>query len=697
MGKILVVAEKPSAASDMASVLNCTTKKNGYFESEKYIITWALGHLIEQKFPQDHDPKYKSWNLNDLPFNFSLSSSLKVSESTAAQFNVIKSLIHRADVDLLINAGDAGREGLLIQEWIYRMAGNTLPKKLLWADSLTHEKLAYCFSHLKDYSKEFQLLLDEAEARAQGDYLYGINLSRLFTLTRAKGAVIRFGRCQTTLLNLIVMRDREIENFKPTDFYTVNVKSIYDDNPFTMSVVDENCTKIQFTEQSIAQAFSNNLTGKNITIKSCSKELKKKKAPLLYNLAKIQQDMGAKYGFTPDKTLEICQKLYETHKILSYPRTDSRYLTTDLFNEIQEHINSINFGEFSSKISMINGITLDKSYFNDGKVTDHHALIPTINKNTVSEYTKLTDDEKKVFDAIANSFIAIFCPEYQYESTVIQGICENQNLLAKGIIPKVPGWKAVVSYVEADPDDTEQGNILPNIPNGSSIPVISTDIDKGKTKSPAKINAASIIKLMEKYNIGTSATRAGIIDSLQDKRFRKNIYIEYNGKNYSSTKLGRDIIDIIPEELKDVSFTQKFEDNLEKINEGIITKTDFLNDINSQIANYIQIFSNPSTNNATVISNEVEYICTCPKCKKGKIRQNPKGYGCNLYKEGCNFFVGSEIAHKKISSANIKSLCEKKRTALIKGFKSATGKSFDAHLILKNDFSIGFEFEKGKK
>lgn len=310
MGKVLVIAEKPSAGADMAKVLGCTERKDGYMESAQYIVTWAVGHLIGLKTPQEHDEKYATWKLEDLPMIFDLSESLKVLPDTTKQFRVIKELIARPDVESLINAGDAGREGYLIQSWIYRMAGNKKPIKVLWASSLTEEALKKAFSSLKN-DKDFYSLLQEAEARAEGDYLLGINYSRLLTLTRAgSGQALSYGRCQTTLLNLIVTRDLEIEAFKPSPYY--NLEDTYGKGfKGILVAINENGTyyRKDIIYQEEAEEIHNRLFGKSAIVRMCNKEAKSNKAPLLYNLAALQKTMGTRYGYTPEETLNIAQFL----------------------------------------------------------------------------------------------------------------------------------------------------------------------------------------------------------------------------------------------------------------------------------------------------------------------------------------------------------------------------------------------------
>ncbi len=385
MSKILVIAEKPSAGADIAKVLGCTDKKQGYIEGDKYIVTWAIGHLVGLKYPEEHNENLKKWSLDPLPFNFPIKESLKILPDTSKQFTVIKNLIQRNDVSELVNAGDAGREGYLIQEWIYRLAGNKKPKKVLWASSLTDEAIKKAFENLKE-PVEFNSLLDEAEARAIGDFNFGINYSRALTLTLGDGNVmLKYGRCQTPLLNLIVQRDLEIENFISKPYK--NIEILLKDTA-KATLVDDGLARLDFFDNSEAMKVVDELsTGeRKVEVVDYKANEKESTAPMLLNLAALQKQAANMYQYSPDKTLSIAQTLYEKYKVLSYPRTDSRALSNDIYNEIKEHINSCKFGVFEKLVSAIDltSIKADKKYFNDLKVTDHNDLITKINSNMES-------------------------------------------------------------------------------------------------------------------------------------------------------------------------------------------------------------------------------------------------------------------------------------------------------------------------
>ena len=691
MGKILVIAEKPSVGNDIARVLGCTEKKDGYIEGNEYIVTWAVGHLIGLKYPEEHEERFKTWKLEDLPFHFPVSESLKVLPDTSKQFNVIKKLIHRDDVDSLINAGDAGREGYLIQEWIYRMAGNNKPVKVLWASSVTDEALKKAFANLKE-NREFSSLLDEAEARAEGDQLLGINYSRVLTLTKASGTVLSYGRCQTPLLNLVIQRDLEIENFKPVPYYQLEISYR---KGFKGILISEDGKKLDFKERTEAVNVLAECAGNEAEVVEYTTEDKSKKPPLLYDLATLQKAMGAAYGFTPDYTLSIAQSLYEKHKILSYPRTDSQYLSNDLYHEIKDHVLSCNFGIFRQFIDSIDldSLKAEKRYFNDLKVTDHHALIPTINPETVNIYSSLTPDEKKVFDAVVISLLAIFYPDYEYSiTTIVTKIVTKIGehfFLSKGNTIKRLGFKEIFKLDQEEKEEKEDKQLLPVLQVKERIVVDDLKIMDKKTTAPSRYTVSSLISLMEKYKIGTAATRAEIIKKLMNP---KRAYLKLEKGKYLSTPLGRAYIKVIPDKLKAPDLTMNFEEKLAMINSGQLEKEAFWEEIVAELKENIAIFSQEAGSGEKIsVGADNEEIGNCPVCHK-PMREGQKNFYCSDYKEGCQFVIWKTISRKTLTTAQIKQLLNKGKTGKIKGFKSKKGSSFEAALYIKEDKSIGFQF-----
>lgn len=695
MSKILVIAEKPSAGRDIARILGVKEDKGAYMENDSYIVTWAVGHLVELKDPEDIDEKYKKWNIDNIPLP--AENGLKIKKGAVAQFNIIKKLIARNDIDYLINAGDAGREGLLIQSWIYRMAGNRHPVKLLWSSSLTDEAIKNAMNRLHDDSEEeFVSLLEEAETRAVADQVYGYNYTRLLTCLYSDGQVLSYGRCQTPLLNLIVKRDMENENFKSQPYWSISVK--YEEG-FEASEIGDDGKVIKYMEKAIAEQAAEYCTqvGK-ASVKSCFREKKSNKAPTLYNLAELQSVMGKKYGYTPDKTLQLAQNLYEKHKILSYPRTDSRYLSTDLYNEVREHTECCAFGKFKEYIDRIDysNFSMDKTYFNNNKVSDHHALIPTINKKMPDTYAELTEGERNVFDEVVVSFVSIFYPPYEYEATEIISMIGNRRFKSSGKTLIALGYKEVVhKLLKGSTDENKQeGQSIPDLREGMEIKLEELVINEDKTKPPARYNPGNIIKLMGKYKIGTSATSAGIVQNLINRGFIK---LEKN--KYTSTELGRKLLSLIPNVLKAPEMTVCFEEKLQKVNSGEMTKQQFIDDIIDEVKtnkqNFLQNIPEEKLGSAASIG-------VCPACGR-KIRENQRSWYCIGYNQDlpCNFSIWKEISGKKISSSAAKKLITNQKSDLIKGFTGKTGKSFDAYLVLQKDdetgkYKITFEFPTRK-
>lgn len=694
MGNILIVAEKPAAGADIAKVVGAAKRGNGYLEGNGYIVTWAVGHLVGLKKPEEHGEEYGKWQLGQLPLSFPLDGSLKILPGTAKQFRIIRELIHRPDVDMLINAGDAGREGYLIQEWIYRMAGCRLPKKVLWASSLTTAGIRTALDHLKDNDlQEFQGLLREAEARAEGDFFLGMNYSRLLTLTRAYGRqTLSYGRCQTPLLNLISIRDAQIENFRSRPYWMIEVRY---GKGFKGVLYGQDDKPVHFLDkQEAMQMHALIEKEKSGTVAGYEKAEKSMKAPHLYNLAKLQQDMGRQYNFSPDKTLSIAQSLYETHKILSYPRTDSQFLSMDIFDEIGEHLKCCSFGMFRGLMGNIDAssITADKSYFNDLKVTDHHALIPAINENMEEEYSRLSEEERKVFDAVVLSLIAIFYPEYRYDATTILIRIGDAVFKSSGTTIRELGYKAILK----DRKEEEEAalEILPELSEGDAVAVDSAAMPEKRTAAPKPYNDETIIRVMEKYGIGTSATRADIIKKLQNPE--RQFIVREKG-TYKATPLGREYINIIPDKLKDPALTRHFEENLHRVNTGEITKDMFLDELRQEFEEDMEHFISEKVTDTRKIgyyandSDAPDYLGKCPQCgaavKAGKFGAYCEG------KCGMTF----TLQGKKLTPAAVETLLSGGKL-LVKGLVSRTkGTKYDAYFIADGTEPFSFTNKEGRQ
>lgn len=687
MSKKIVLAEKPSVAAIYAKVLNCDVKNNGYYEGKDYVCTWAVGHLFTLKEPHDYNEIYKTWNMDHLPI-IPEKFQIKLIENVKSQFYIIKSLIDRPDIDTIINGGDCGIEGELIQKWIILSCKTNKPVKRLWIDDLTEKSIRNGFNNLKD-SREFDSYFHAANTRTKIDWLYGISLSRAYTikLSGRNIGVLSVGRCQTSVLNFIVQRDLEIESFKSVPYYKV----VANLGPYKAMFINlqnkEDGTKI--FDKNIAEKLNNDIKGKQGKVVNVKKEVKNKKPPKLFNLTDLQKIMSNKYNFTEDKTLTIAQKLYEEHKILSYPRTSSNYLSDNIADEFNDLIKALAFNKFSQiadKIcnENIDKVRKDKAYVDNKMIEDHYALIPTFDVNE-QKYAKLSDDEKILFDEIVLRFLSIFFDDYKYESTTIITNINEYPFISKCIVVINNGWKTIY---KDDEEEEQQETIDKEINENDIFNVIDSTINSNKTKAPKCHTTASVLSAMQKYNIGTEATRSGIIGILL-----KREYVIRDGKKLISTQIGRDLIKSIAiEEIKSVEFTSELEKKMNMILKNQIDPEKVFNEAVENIKNYINLIKN---SNIEVINKSENVLGKCPECG-GNIIQKGKSdshfYGCENYKSlNCRFSIPGNITPSQVSK-----LLNKNKTDLIK-FKGSKG-DFTARLTYnKESKKLEFIFDNKKK
>ena len=673
MGKILITCEKPDAARDIAQILGCNDKKEGYFENNIYIITWAFGHLIEWKKPEEINEAYKVWALDYLPFNFDINKDLKVSADKRKQYSIINKLINRADVDYIVNAGDADREGLLIQEEIYKFAGNKKDVKVLWSQSLTEKEIIKCLSNLKERS-DFLPLLEAAKARSTIDMMMGYTYTRAIAKTIANDNRISYGRCQTPLLKLLNDREDEIKNFKVENYFEVKAKF---DKGYEGVYVDNKGEAIKFKSEIEANNAINDIV-KVGSILDIKEEKKKKSAPNLFSLPELQKVMGSKYHFPSDKTLDIAQSLYEK-KLTSYPRTDTEYINEEVFNEIDSRIKpAISLLKIEVEGLNVNNL---KRMVKPNKVTGHHALLPTEIIAKEEKLSKLTNDELLVYKEICKRFISIMMPDYEYMSVAILTDLDGKNFLSKGTKVENLGWTALY---KDDPkeDDKEKEQQLPELTVGMSVKA-NLYVDDKKTIPPARYTSATIITLMENNGIGRPSTMAEIIKTLVKRDF-----IELKNNKYSVTAKGNEFIKIIPEELKDPLITKRVEEKLTEIAEGRYTYKQLIDDILKEQKEKIEYLKGlSSTVKMTNTFAKKESTYKCPICNN--LLQNQKfSYNCT-----CGLKISKEIAGKQLTEKNIEELCSNGVTGVIKGFKSKKGTKFDAILKLDKDTQrIEFKF-----
>ncbi len=572
MSKILVLAEKPSVGRDLAKVLKCNNNKGSYIEGSKYVVTWAMGHLVGLMDPEGYDNKYKEWKMETLPM-LPKHMKLVVLKKTGKQFNEVKKLMNRDDISEIVIATDAGREGELVARWTIEKAGVKKPLKRLWISSQTDKAILDGFKNLKD-GKEYENLYRAAVCRAEADWLVGLNVTR--ALTCKYNAQLSAGRVQSPTLAMIVQREEEIKNFKPKTYYTINAKT----KGYNLSWINKDNNSRIFDEE-FANKITSKVKGEEGEIVNIHSVNKKNFSPALYDLTELQRDANKIFGYSAKQTLNIMQRLYENHKILTYPRTDSRYITTDIVATIPDRLKAIAIGEYRiTADGLLKGkINGNKSFVDNSKVSDHHAIIPTEEKPNLSN---LSSEERKIYDLVVKRFLSVLLPPFEYVQTTIEGKVENERFIAKGKVISSKGWKKL--YDKLDDDSSEEDikeQVLPNVKKGDKFTVENISLNKGETKPPARFNEGTLLSAMEnphKYinvgkeaaktlgetgGLGTVATRADIIEKLFN-----SFVIEKKGKDIIPTSKGRQLIELVPKELKSPLLTAKWESQLDEIAKG---------------------------------------------------------------------------------------------------------------------------------
>ena len=597
MKKTLVLAEKPSVGRDIARVLECKNDKNGYIEGSKYIVTWALGHLVTLADPESYDQKYKAWNIDELPI---LPNHLKtvVIKKTSKQFNIVKSQINRDDVGKIVIATDAGREGELVARWILQKCNTNKPLKRLWISSSTDKAIKDGFKNLKEASK-YENLYNSAIARAEADWIVGINATR--ALTTKYNAQLSCGRVQTPTLAMIHKREEEIRNFTPREYYTLEVKTKISNETIKFTWQDKKNLTSTFSKDKI-DSISNKIKNKDLEIVEVNKVDKKKYSPGLYDLTELQRDANKIYGFSAKETLSIMQKLYEHHKVLTYPRTDSRYLTSDIVDTLKDRIKAVNVSDYSKVCNKLlkSNIKVNKSFVDDSKVSDHHAIIPTEERVFISN---LSEKERKIFDLVVKRFLSVLCPPFEYTETKVKGNVEGEIFVAKGNKINSLGWKETYK----DLDDEENYESMPNISKNSILKIDDIKVKVGKTNPPTYLNEATLLTAMEKNNLGTVATRADIIEKLFN-----SFLIEQKGKDILITSKGKQLLDLVPTELRTPELTSSWEKKLQDISKGKLNKNIFIKEMKDYSKDIVKEIKNSDSKfkHDNLTKNR------CPECGK---------------------------------------------------------------------------------
>ncbi|MBS4218148.1 DNA topoisomerase III [Bacillus sp. FJAT-49711] len=561
--KSLVLAEKPSVARDLARVLGCTNKQKHYIEGPKYIVTWALGHLIELKMPEDYDTKFKNWNMDDLPI-LPKKMELKIIRQTASQFKGIEHLAKRNDLNELIIATDAGREGELVARWIIEKIRWRKPVKRLWISSQTDKAIKDGFTHLKS-AKQYDALYESAVCRAEADWLIGLNVTR--ALTTKYDDPLSAGRVQTPTLAMILDREKEILAFIPKEYWTIQTKI----GLMTASWHRQNEKRL-FDEKQ-ANDISQKVMDQQAIITSIDKKEKSEQQPFPYDLTELQRDANRRFGFSAKKTSNVLQSLYEQHKLVTYPRTDSRYLTTDIEATMEGRILALqnSYKEECKPAIQNKGKVLARKVFNNEKVTDHHAIIPTDERPIIAN---LSSDERKLYDIIVRRFLALFYPIYRYETIHVTFQIGDETFSATESSINDLGFKAVTGKGDEDKHEVQR---LSDLQKGQTFTVNNVKTDKKLTEPPLRYTEADLLAKMEKYGLGTPATRADIIEKLLSSET-----IDRQNNRLHPTPKGKQLIDLVNDELKSPELTAKWEADLEAIARGRGKSEVFLQNIRKQ-------------------------------------------------------------------------------------------------------------------
>ena len=630
--KALVIAEKPSVARDIARVLHCEKKLDGGMEGRDYIVTWALGHLVTLADPEAYDKKYVKWEMETLPM-MPDKMKLVVIPQTGKQFRAVKALLFRKDVGSVVIATDAGREGELVARWILEITGCQKLIKRLWISSVTDKAIREGFEHLRD-GREYDNLYRAAAARAEADWLVGINATR--ALTCKYNAQLSCGRVQTPTLAMIARREQEIKEFVPKEYFGLTLKAA----GIRWSWQDKKSGSYRTFDKERTEKLKKELEGKALTVTSVEKVSKKQNAPGLYDLTELQRDASRRFGYSAKETLNIMQRLYENHKVLTYPRTDSRYIGKDVAETLKERLKACAVGPYRKLAGTLamKPIHTNASFVDDKKVSDHHAIIPT---EQFVDLSHMTNEERKIYDLVVRRFLAVLMPPFTYDETTMKAEAGEGIFTARGKIVQSQGWKEAyeteVFSGEGEDETAEElpkEQKLPELKKGEKLKIEKTELTAGKTKPPARFNEATLLSAMEnpvKYmesrdktyirtlgetgGLGTVATRADIIDKLF-----KSFLMEKKGKDIYITSKARQLLGLVPEDLKKPELTASWELKLGKIARGELKQEAFL----SSIRGYTEeLISEIKTADGTFRHENITGK-KCPRCGKFLLAVNGK-------------------------------------------------------------------------
>jgi DNA topoisomerase III len=715
MGKTLVIAEKPSVGKDLARVLpgpfakgSAAGEKNErYLEGPEHIITWAIGHLVGLADPEKYDPKLKKWRMADLPMAPPKFKLQVRDERSQKQMTVIKQLLKRDDVDRLVNACDAGREGELIFRWVVEAAGGAKrPVERLWLSSMTDRAIREALDTLKP-ADEFRLLEDAARSRSEADWLVGMNATRAATirLRSSFDGAVTLGRVQTPTLAILARREEEIRAFVPEPYFLVDAVFEADggrryEGRWAKGPVDPerafrgDIKAPRLADGEIAQAIVDAVRGASGSITKLEKSKRTEKAPLLYDLTSLQREANTRFGFSARRTLAAAQRCYDEHKALTYPRTNSRFLTSDMVPELQEIAGHLGARpEYAKAAAYVTGLDVLPlgRVVNDEKVGDHHAIIPT---NAQHKLDGMSDDDRRIYDMVTRRFLAVFHPDAVFENTRIETTVSEHVFRTRGKVLLVPGWRGVYGELEEGAADDDEGKdqTLPRLEQGEAAETRSVERLEKMTQPPRRYSDASLLGAMEtagklvddeelreamkESGIGTPATRAAVIENLIDKG-----YVERDGRSLVCTDKGTTVIGLLSDHpLTRPDLTGEWEARLAKIEAGEDTRKKFMADIAKFAGETVGMLDTTLKDVRIPRQN----LGPCPVCGQD-IVENRKGYSCWSREDpGCGFVIWKSKAGKTLPAAVVKELVRTGRTERpVTGFKGRSGKSFRAKLALQ--------------
>src|ERR671938_629428 len=708
MGKTLVIAEKPSVGRDLAAALPGAFAKNeAYLESDDYVVTWAVGHLVELAQPEDYDEKLKKWRMADLPIvpdDFRLKPRDAKSQK---QLNVIRKLLERDDVDRVINACDAGREGELIFAYIYESAGAKKPVQRLWISSMTKQAIREGFERLRP-GAQLEPLEAAARSRSEADWLVGMNATRAATIRGRAwvGGVVSLGRVQTPTLAMIVKREREIQAFVPEPYWVVRAAF---QPPYEGLWFEGDETRIK--EGARADEIVERVSGKDGEVESVERKEQSERAPLLYDLTSLQRDANRRFGFSARRTLQAAQSLYEDKKAITYPRTSSRYLSGDMVPLLKPTAETLEpIGEYAAAARFVLG--LDQlplqRVVNDARVDDHHAIIPTDVEHDVGRFSP---DERRIFDLVARRFLAVFHPPARYARTTIVTLVEGERFRTRGKVTLEAGWRAVYG-VESDEERKAQeeegegeGIELPELRQGQKVRCLTAASEAKETKPPPRYTEATLLSAMEtagklvddeelreamkERGLGTPATRAETIETLIRRE-----YVERAARELHPTPKGLQVITMLEAHpLTSPELTGGWEKRLADIEHGSGDREAFMKEIEGFTRSTVEQIA--ALDREKLRPERVE-LGPCPRCGE-TIRENSRAYGCTSWKSreepGCGFVIWKRVAGRTITPEVARQLLEEGRTReVLSGFRSKGGKPFRARLVLNGEGKVEFEF-----